>query len=425
MESTSNSSRPTNNRKSTSHSRKRSWPLVDEERMRVGKRIRQQGCQVPQAGAAIVQHFPETMFQSPQYFPAAFQQNLAWSPQPNTEFDVPLDPATTYGMANIHTASSSSQTFGPYQPQPSQPVYADPASAQQAWIDTTMQHGAYSMPPSDIHFASFEQFVDLDSPPVSDLIYPQDIPYHPIGYGSITQQSISPSYATFNQTFDPNQSHITQQSHQSIHPSPLLFSSTAPPSSETPLEADERCKCGPDCPCEGCGTHFNNAPTRNLVGDLRGILVQDHVVGQYEDHSLDSNQNLTGTNDIYRRHTTVSQASPGNLPSPVDSINEDKVLCEGVDESELTEFAGAIQSEENSQSPPPHYVTVEYSLSIAAEPTPETTDLDAIYSDGNDDGDLFLQSFVIDLPAGELADRYVEEEDNSTSPKGPSSCCRK
>ncbi|MCJ1389850.1 hypothetical protein MMC18_002707 [Xylographa bjoerkii] len=402
-----------NIRKSATHSRKRSWPHDDEERMRAAARDRKRGF-IPGNGS---QQFPQIVSQSPQYMhlPPDSQQTSVWPPQPNAQFNVRLDQASTNVMAQIHNASASAQGSGPYQPQHLQPSYAYPVSDQQELTTTTIQPGNYSVPTSDINFDTFGQFVDMDCYPASGPIHSHHNPDNSIDYGSATQRSIPPLNATFNQTLSSHQLHMTQQPPQGIFPSSPSFASTFTWDMGTLLEAEEKCKCGPNCTCEGCGTHFDNAPTRNLIGDLNSILVEDHAVGQWEHQSLDNNQIWTSSTDICPRLTTTVEASPGNLPSPADSISADTVLGEGVDESELSEFAGGIQSEEHSQLPP-SYMTVGYSLDITTVTTQETTDLGAKYFEGG--GDLFLETFAMDLPVGEFVDPLgviidlsVEEDD--------------
>ncbi|MCJ1381822.1 hypothetical protein MMC17_004933 [Xylographa soralifera] len=393
MASPVDSPRSGTKRNSASHSRKRSWPHEDEERIRASKRSRQQ-CLVPKNGTAVAQPFPAMMFQSPQYLPPASQQAWVWPPQPNTQFNVALDPASNHIMDQIHATNLSTQGFSPYQPQHSQPMYSSPVSHQPEWIATTMQDEPCSVPPPHVITDNFAQFDNMNSFPGSDLIYSQHVSHHPIGYNSATQYSIPPAHAVFNQTFSFDQSHNTQQPPQSMLPMPMPFASTILSGSETLLETDERCECGPKCSCEGCGTHFDNVPTRNLVGNLSSILVKDDVIGLYEGQLLDYNQNSTSSNNIFPRSPTIAEATPGNLPSPADSISEDRVLCEGIHELELSEFAGGNRPKKRTRLP--DYVTVGYSLDTVPVAKPGTTDLNA-----EADGGLFFQSFAAGLPVGE------------------------
>ncbi|MCJ1316973.1 hypothetical protein MMC15_002294 [Xylographa vitiligo] len=393
MASPVDSPRSRTSRSSTIHSRKRSWPHEDEERIRASKRNRQQGL-VPQNGAAASQHFPTMMFQTPQYFPPVSQQALPWLPQPDSQFNVALNPASAHIMAPIHGTGLSSQSLGPYQPQHTQPTYAGPVSDQQEWIATIMQGGSHSVPPPNVNTDSFGQLVDIDAIARSDFIYLQHDANHTIGHDSGTQNSVPLTHPTFNQAFNFDQSLGTYQPPQSILPMSIPFTSTIPSGTEMLLETDERCGCGPSCSCEGCGIHFNNVPTRNLVGDLNSILVKDDVFGQHEGQLFSYNQNSTSPNDICREPSTIIGTTPGNLPSPANSLGEDWVSREGVVESDFSVLAGANQPEEHPRLLR-EYVTVGYSFDTAPAITSEFPDLPA-----EAENNLRLRELTVDLPAG-------------------------
>ncbi|MCJ1432765.1 hypothetical protein MMC27_002122 [Xylographa pallens] len=447
------SPRPNTNRNSVTHSRKRSWPHDDEERIRASRRSRQQGL-VPKHGVPVPQHFPEMIFQPPHYFPPASQQALAWPPQPDTQFNPALNPACSHIMTQVLGASLTTQGFGAFEPQHSQPMYPGPVLDQPEWITTTMQDGPCSVPPPNVMIDGLGQFANMDSISGSDFIYSQHVSDHPIAYESVTQQYSPPTYAEHNQTFTFDQSYSTHQPPQCMLPTSMPFAPTMLSSSETLLQTDERCECGSNCTCVGCGTHFNNGPTRNLIGNLNSILVKDDTAGQYGGQLSNNNQDWTSPNDFCSQPLTSAEATPGNLPSPAISISEDTVLCEGVIESELSAFAGGNQPKEQTCLPRAEYMTVEYSLDTALLAAPEITDLNpsdfdflhesltadfpvghplnsnALFSapEGEFTGTGPIGGFINPLDGSTIPAREVihilADEDDSSSPTGLSSCCR-
>ncbi|MCJ1281450.1 hypothetical protein MMC26_000769 [Xylographa opegraphella] len=449
---------PQNNtsRISKTHSRKRSWPHDDEERIRAARRSRQQG-PVPRNGVAVAQNSPATMFQTPQYFLPG-QQTLAWSTQLETQFNVALDPASAHIVAQGQGVGLSAQGFATYQPQHHQPTYAGFIFGQPQWDATAAQELPRSGPPPNVVVGNFGQFGDMNALAGADFIYSQHDANHPLGNDSLAQHSVPPTQTIFNQTFNFNQSRITHQSTQSTLPTPTPFASTTLSVSETLLEPDEKCNCGPNCSCVGCGTHFDNAPTRTLVEDLNSILIKDDEVGQHEGHSYNYNQISTSPQGICPESSTITETTPGNLPSPAVSISEDRVLGEGVLESELSEFAGRNEPKEHTRLLP-DYMTVQYSLDTASVATPETTDLNPHAEFG-----IFGESWAQDFPgvSGEYlggnntnpisdffepmrhgvntsdlnqGNEYTNpirevidlsaDEDDPVSPNGPSACCMK
>ena len=454
LASPADSPRPNTNRNSMTHSRKRSWPHDDEERIRAARRGRQQGL-IPNHGAPVAQHFPEMIFQSPHYLPPASQHALAWPPQPDTQFNPALDPTRSHIMAQVHDAILATPGFGPFEPQHSQPMYPVPALDQSAWFATTMQDGPCSVPPANVMIDGSGQFANMDSISGSDFIYSQHVSNHPIAFDSVTQQYTPSTHAEFDQTFTFDQSYSMHQPPQVMLPRSMAFASTMPSGSETLLHTDERCECGPNCTCVGCGTHFNNVPTRNLVGNLNSILVNDNTAGQHDGQLSNNDQDWTSPYDICSEPPTIAEATPGNLPSPAVSIGEDRVLCEGVIESELSAFAGGNQPQKQTCLPLAEYMTVEYPLDTALPAAPETTDLNS------SDFDFLRKSPTADFPVGHpfnsialfrepvreftgtgpiggfidtldgsttLAREVIhipDDEDGSSSPAGQSSCCRR
>ena len=368
----------------------------------------------------VAEHFPQLISQSPPSFPTAPEQDMAWGPDSDVRFSMPLNLASTYVMDQTHPADSSLQGSGLYQSEHTQPLHAGLPLNRLEWTGAPMRYEACFAPPPDAPAHRFgPMFNTMFCPPTHDG-FSQHIQVHPISHGSIIHQPVRPLYDAFNQTFSPNQSHTMLQPIQSTRSTLSLPASPVISGSETLLEADNGCNCGPNCLCEGCVTHFNNTSTRNLVGDLRNILVKDHAVGQYKDQSVDHTQISSSPIDVCPRHTTVAEASPGNLPSPADSISEDRVLCDGVNDSELSEFAGEHKPVEPSQAVL-HYLTVEYPLDSTAEMASGSTEFGSEYPQ---DDNQFLQPFAADPLVGEFIDLLVEPN-GPVNPKRPSSCCRK
>ncbi|MCJ1289571.1 hypothetical protein MMC34_001104 [Xylographa carneopallida] len=460
MASPVDSPRPSTTRRPATHSRKRSWPHDEEERIRASKRNRQQGL-VPRNGALTAQPFPTMMFPQHQYLPPAPQQALAWVPRPNEQFNAALNTASPNVMAQTHSASLSAEGFGSYQPQYPQPMYAGPVSDQSGWMAPTTQNGPCCAVPPNGNFDCFGQSVDTKSLLESDFIFEQNHGAQPLTYDISIQQSMNPTHAAFVQTFNFNSSYSMHQPSQKTLPMSSPFASTMLSSSETSLKTDETCECGPKCSCVACGTHFNNIPTRHLIGDLNSILVKDDVVGQSEDQSF-YNQDSTSPHDFFLGTSETAGTSPGNLPSPANSIGEDKTICMGVVQSEFLEFDGGNQPTNRTDLPTSlNYMTASYSFDPALMTLPDITNLKT-----DAETDSGQQLFTADLPflyplnstepfnvaggdptetIGDVINPSVNlnfqidgwtnpteafidltaDEDDPVSPTAPSSCCRK